>query len=350
MKREFLQLAQPKGELYGDYLASEKLDGERCFWDGGISRGLLKCEIPWANILKDERFKRTQYATGLWTRYGNPVFAPDGWLDRLPNFPLDGELYAGRNNRQRLISIVRKQEPDVWEWMEVTLEVFDVPPLDTVFAHGIVDTPHYFKVMYPATLDWVHERETVSIDPSMLFSDRMSLVEGHESKSAQIAIQTPMSDVELIHEELDRVTGIGGEGLILRRDAIYQCNRTHDMIKLKKLDDAEGEVIGYVTGRKTDKGSKLLGLMGAMKIRMDNDIEFEISGFTDAERALCEVGQSDSGEATAWARANPETVIPAFYEAAHFPRGSRVTFRYRGKSTGGVPNEARYWRKDNRLI
>ena len=43
MRREFLQLADtynPAKHKIAGYLVSEKLDGTRCFWDGGLSRGV----------------------------------------------------------------------------------------------------------------------------------------------------------------------------------------------------------------------------------------------------------------------------------------------------------------------
>ena len=49
-RREFLQLAEPfspaKHQVAFHYI-SEKLDGTRCFWDGGLSRGLRTEDIPW---------------------------------------------------------------------------------------------------------------------------------------------------------------------------------------------------------------------------------------------------------------------------------------------------------------
>ena len=240
-----------------------------------------------------------------------------------------------------MISIVRKQEPNIWEWQEVDYKVFDVPPLDTVFKYGIIDTPHYFKVITKDVLKWVQERETVSIDPEMLFLDRLSIIREYESTSMQVHRQTVYEDVESIYEEMDRLTELGAEGMILRRNTKYQCCRTHDMIKLKKLHDAEGTVIGYTTGRETEKGSKLLGRMGSLRIRTDDGVEFGISGFTDAERLLCPEG-------TRWAICYPDAELPLAFEAEEFPRGSRVTFKYRELSKDGVPKEARYFRKDNR--
>ncbi len=106
-RREFLLLAKTlnfdKHDLTGWYL-SEKLDGTRCFWDGGISRGLITKDVPWANILHprtgEPKKKIKPYSTGLWSRYGNPIIAPEWFLNQLPCCPLDGELWAGRKNFQ----------------------------------------------------------------------------------------------------------------------------------------------------------------------------------------------------------------------------------------------------------
>ncbi|MGO9107157.1 MAG: hypothetical protein ACLQDH_13660, partial [Dissulfurispiraceae bacterium] len=102
-KREFLQLADHydpfKSNVAGWYI-SEKLDGTRCFWDGGLSRGLPPESVPWASVTDpktgERKAKIKPIATGLWSRYGNPIMAPDWWLNRLPACPLDGELWAGR--------------------------------------------------------------------------------------------------------------------------------------------------------------------------------------------------------------------------------------------------------------
>ena len=53
-KREFLQLADhydPAKHNVAGWFISEKLDGTRCFWDGGLSRGLPTDSIPWASVI-----------------------------------------------------------------------------------------------------------------------------------------------------------------------------------------------------------------------------------------------------------------------------------------------------------
>ena len=98
-RRSFVQLAKEidykKNSLGGNYL-SEKLDGQRGLWDGGITRGMPIRAVPWANVEKEDRLVEDRISTGLWSRYGHPIQAPDWWLDNLPNIPLDGELYLGR--------------------------------------------------------------------------------------------------------------------------------------------------------------------------------------------------------------------------------------------------------------
>ena len=89
-KREFLQLADhydPRKHDVAGWFVSEKLDGTRCFWDGGLTRGLPTEQVPWASIIDpktgEKKAKIKPLSTGLWSRYGNPIMAPDWWLNRL---------------------------------------------------------------------------------------------------------------------------------------------------------------------------------------------------------------------------------------------------------------------------
>ena len=69
-KREFLQLADhydPAKHNVAGWFISEKLDGTRCFWDGGLSRGLPTDSIPWASIIDPKTGKRKPRSS-LWPR------------------------------------------------------------------------------------------------------------------------------------------------------------------------------------------------------------------------------------------------------------------------------------------
>lgn len=354
MKREFLQLAYPyDGEGIGGYLASEKLDGMRAFWDGGISRGQWKNAVPWANLAKDERYVRKQEATGLWSRYGNVIHAPAWFLDKLPPIMLDGEIYGDGGFRQNLMSIIKKLEAgDGWE--SIQYQVFDAPPISVMFEPGKINNTNFQKVIGKECLEWVklHGNRIVwTPDYYTGFTTRLAGIRnrasGNEAWKIHEQVELPQQTdgaVTVMNGMLEGVLAHGGEGLIVRAPhATYQCGRVHTMLKIKECDDAEGTVVGYITGRETDKGSKLLGLMGALVLRLDNGKEMELSGFTDEERQF--LASPDGIKPVMWARENPGQRCPDWIHVAAFPRGSRVTFKYRGTSEDGIPQEARYWRK-----
>lgn len=329
-KREFLMLAHKynpaKHGIAGWYM-SEKLDGMRCFWDGGASRGVFKSNVPWANCNKDERYVTPPVATGLWSRYGNVIHAPAWWLDLLPPVLLDGELYI-EDHRQELMSIVKKQEPG--DWSRVKYYCFDIPA--TVFADGKIGDNWCFKNI-PQAGRGLPFRSVIYKLERLLKGDTII---------AHRQVQLSFASVEAERTaalELSRITDAGGEGLMLRAPgSIWTPERVHSLVKVKRLDDAEGVVIGYTAGRETAKGSKLLGMMGALILRLPNGQHLELSGFTESERSLNDPD---------WAIANPGEEVPEDVWAIKFKRGSVVTFRHRGVTRDGIPQEARYWRKHN---
>jgi DNA ligase-1 len=358
-KREFLMLAHPyKPAKYGigGWYMSEKLDGMRCFWDGGITRGVAKCDVPWANQDKDGRYVTKPIATGLWSRYGNVIHAPESWLDELPAVPMDGELYAGLDHRQALMSTIKKLDPDEADWANVKYHVFDLPSLDSIFSDGVINNTGFKKSLVNVQ-PWVWARQevlTYKPKPETIFKSTIFLINKHCSDSP---VCVPLEQEELpyhtskaqarLEEKLDEVVAKGGEGLVVRGPGIsWVPERSHGLLKVKHLDDMEGTVIGYTTGRVTDKGSKLLGMMGALILDIGGGRELELSGFTDMERLLQPVGDpSNQGDAYNWAAANPGVEVPESIEARDFPRGSVVSFRYRGLTRDGIPMEARYWRR-----
>lgn len=121
------------------------------------------------------------------------------------------------------------------------------------------------------------------------------------------------SEAEL-QEKLAQVVAAGGEGLMLHRDsALYTAGRTSGLLKLKPYQDAEARVLAHMPGR-----GKYRGMLGALLVQMPDGHRFKIgTGFTDAQR-----------------RDPP-------------PVGSRITYKYHGKTRKGLPRFASFLRVRN---
>ena len=335
LNREFLQLAQdydPDKHKIAGMMMSEKLDGQRAMWDGGWSRGKPCEKIPWANTAKDHRFIYEQFATGLWTRYGRAIQAPDWFLDQLPQgVCLDGELHLGRDSFQDL-GFVRGQDASHSGWKDVEFMVFDSPAFCSVFQEGRINNPNFQKYIGPECM--------FLRDSPKLF---IHTYEGLDLQAKQVRkldqVRLPFVEAEardILQKELDRVTDLKGEGLMLRSPgSVWTPKRVNSLLKVKKLLDSEATVVGCTAGRETDKGSKLLGMMGALIVRWEGKV-FELAGFTNEERRLTNPD---------YAAVHPGLQMPDHVSPVSFPLGSVVTFRYRTLTNDGIPREARYLRK-----
>lgn len=222
---------------------SEKLDGVRAFWDG-------------------QQFL---------SRQGNLFHAPDWFIDALPNTPLDGELWLDRKKFQRTVSIVRRQDKSD-HWKEISFVIFDAPGLDKPFEQR-----HQFILDCVRPLKAAHVR-------------------AHEQERCQ--------GLDHLRHELQRLEGLGAEGLMMRRaGSRYEVGRSSTLLKVKTFHDAEAKVIEHLAGAGKHKGR-----LGALLVELPDGTRFSVgTGFSDAERQA----------------------PPAL--------GSFITFRYQELSEAGVP-------------
>ena len=199
---------------------SEKLDGVRAYWDG------------------------KQFIS----RLGNAYLAPEWFIEGLPEFPLDGELFAGRGRFQHAVSVARRMDKGEG-WKSLAYVVFDAPAL----GHG--------------------------------FEDRIRHLEDHFG--ARPVAQTRVLEhrvcagVDDLHVELRRVEGLGGEGVMLRRPGSrYVAGRSDTLLKVKSFLDTEARVIGHQAGT-----GKHQGRVGALQVELPNGTRFKVgTGMSDAER------------------------------------------------------------------
>lgn len=216
-----LLLAHPWDHLtdLAGWWMSEKLDGVRAYWDGS-------------------RFI---------SRLGNEYRAPDWFVEGLPKEPLDGELWLDRQMFQRTVSIVRRHDASD-HWKEITYVVFDAPALASTFEHRQLQLRSWLGSGLP---------------------------------HARVLDQHVCQGVDHLQRELDRVIGLGGEGLMLRQpQSLYEVGRSTTLYKVKTFLDAEARVVDHLPGE-----GKHVGRLGALVVEMPDGTRFSVgTGFTDAER------------------------------------------------------------------
>ena len=204
------------------YLVSEKYDGVRALWNGQTLR----------------------------SRAGNVFAAPAWFIAKLPKQALDGELWIGRGQFEKLSGAVRKTTPQDDEWRQIKYMVFELP-----------DAPGTFVERY----------------------EQIKRIVAQASFPQLVAVeQFRLADNAALKRKLEEIVHAGGEGLMLHRaEAAYIAGRNDALLKLKPLDDAEATVIGYVPGK-----GKYEGKMGALQVETADGKRFQIgTGFTDAVRA-----------------------------------------------------------------
>lgn len=336
--RELLMLASVLNKdkhRIGGMFCSEKLDGVRAIWIPA-SRGKPISDLPFANLDKKTKLP---IATGLFSRYGNIIYAPDAFLDRLPtDLVLDGELYIGRQQFQQTISIVKRhpEERDDNEWKKVKLYVFDSPSYGVLFQDGKINNPNFKKqIVQKQCLDALGITDS-GIALGFEFVQRMlsSKLKQNDSlilhKQELLPFKTDNANQRL-EEILASITDEGGEGLMLRHPSwAWEPLRSTFLNKYKRELDDEATVLGYISGK-----GKHLGRLGSLRCKF-RELTFDLGGFTDAERTLLEEGQR-------WADANPGSFSDNAF-SLQFPIGSIVSFTYRELTDDKVPKEARYFR------
>lgn len=203
------------------YWVSEKLDGVRAVWDG-----------------EQLRFRSGRLiATPAWFTQGFPARA------------LDGELWIGRGQFERLSGIVRKETPDDAEWRQVRYMLFELPGAEGGFSERVA-----------AMRQLVTEADLFQL---------------------QVVEQLRVTDQQALRRKFHEVVKGGGEGLMLHRaDALYRAGRSDDLLKLKPWDDAEAVVVAHLPGK-----GKYAGKLGALLVELPDGRRLRIgSGINDVQR------------------------------------------------------------------
>ena len=234
-----------------NYWLSEKLDGIRGYWDGAR----------------------------LITRQGKVINSPVWFTKNWPKTAMDGELWIARNYFQQTLSCIKKESKHKPCWRKIRFMIFDLPHNRQTFTERIV------------------KMKTLTTETN---SPYLTMIK-------QFKVTNPTE----LAIKLNTISENKGEGLMLHLgSAYYHVGRTANIMKLKKHQDSEAEVIAHLAGK-----GKYQGMLGAIRVKMADGVTFKIgSGFSDYERA------------------NPP------------PIGSIITFQYNGTTLAGIPRFARFYR------
>ena len=186
---DLLRLSEYKDQNISGWLASEKLDGVRAYWDG-------------ENLL---------------SRQGKKLNAPLSFTKNFPKFALDGELYAKELKFEEIQATVMDKVPDEKAWSRLKFHIFDVPE---------------------ASGGLLARLETLA-----------KFLKNEPNQNLIIIKQIKMRDNAQFLKFSEDIIAKGGEGAVVREpNAPYERKRSKNALKFKKFKDAECEVVSINKG------------------------------------------------------------------------------------------------------
>ena len=202
------------------WLMSEKFDGVRAIWDGG----------------------------NLVSRKGTVFHAPVWFVEGLPSFALDGELWLGRQRFEDTLSVIRQEKPHDG-WGDIRYMIFDAPEVRGGFEQRIEFARRWFDE-HPSPYVIVIEQEVCENEKHLL-------------------------------RRLKEIESLNGEGIILRKPgSVYVDKRSDTLLKVKTFSEEEAVVVEHIPGEGRNKGR-----LGSVLVELSDGKRFAIgSGFSYNER------------------------------------------------------------------
>lgn len=195
------------------WFASRKLDGVRCL------------SVPMDNINRK-----------MMSRQGKEFFTLgkiEQDLSRLADwsdYVFDGEVCIidedGNENFQSVVKEIRRKDHII---QNPRFKIFDV-----------IEKDHFDRGESPKGFDFAHRLDLLEkVKDDIEYSGLTTL---------DVVEQIPIQSKEHLTEMADAATDKGWEGLIIRKDAPYKGKRSNDLLKVKKMHDAEYKVISIENG------------------------------------------------------------------------------------------------------
>ena len=255
------------------------------------------------------------------SRAGKKFNAPGWFLHAMPNektlkgMIIDGELWAGRENFQKM-GTVRKKIPIPEEWIDIKYVVYDITNIDCNFTERLKKLK---KIVDVGNGRWMITKKQLeypfhNVENPLVFTP-----------------QKKITSIKMMDTFYKDILSKGGEGIMIKHpECKYEDGRSSYMLKYKPSFDREGYVIDHKPGE--GKYKRMLGGLVCrplincdtyMKIDMDDNHIFTLSGMDDEVRKN--------------------------YKKTH-PIGTIVTYECSGFTDKGIPRFGRYLRKRDDVV
>lgn len=235
----------------------------------------ITTKIDGGRIIALKENGQVSFFTRAGQRYEGLVELEKELLEKFPDgICLDGEItvadytkYSSKEAYKRAMKITRKDGPKTG----VKMLVFDCM------------TAADFRRQC-CELSWT-ERRTI-LENEFKFAALLGELQFFELLPVLYCGTDTSKIMEFLEYELARVQ----EGIMINIcDAKYSFKRTNDLLKVKKMDTLDLEIIGFEEG-----SGRLAGTLGAVLVRYKNDNVVKVgSGFSDSVRSEVWANQSD---------------------------------------------------------
>jgi len=184
--------------------------------------------------------KKENGVVTMWSRKGKPISIPDRIVEELTGVleegeTTDGELYVHNWTFQRLIAATKKKRGDT-----------------DLLEYHIYDSPHSTKTF---------EERFVEVFPK-----------SRETKRVKIVDTLKVDSINELNRQEQFAVSSGYEGLIVRNTgSLYKFkNRSYDLQKVKRFQDAEYKIIGGKDGEGREVGLVIFNCI------TDSGVEFSV--------------------------------------------------------------------------
>ena len=210
------------------------------------------------------------------SRNNKPYNAPSWFIESMPNVHLDGELFCGRGNFEKMGG-ARRKVPLNSDWFNYKFHVYDAPEMEATFDDRYKSLE---KLVKEAEEHWnIYKKD---------------LGEEFEKVTCPLVLTNHyvVESIEHMKEYYQKVLDLGGEGIMLKNPSSdYENKRSNHLLKVKPDFDREAIIVDYKDGTGKYEGKlgafickQLINHDSYMTIDNVPDHEFATSGMNDEVR------------------------------------------------------------------